>query len=71
MSISPKTAANGNRPLTRRAYSPKSVATEIDVSRTTVFNLIREGKLKAVKLGHRTLIMADELERFVNQLEAA
>jgi excisionase family DNA binding protein len=64
-------AANDALGAHRRAYSPKSVAKEIDVSRTTVFNLIREGKLKAVKLGHRTLIMADELDRFVNQLEAA
>jgi excisionase family DNA binding protein len=64
-------AANDALAVHRRAYSPKSVAKEIDVSRTTVFNLIRSGRLKAVKLGHRTLIMADELDRFVSQLEAA
>lgn len=41
------------------------------ISRSTIFNLIRDGKLKAVKVGARTLIRSDDLATFIARLPDA
>ena len=41
------------------------------LGRTTLYSLIADGKLDARKSGARTLIMADSVQRFVNELEPA
>ncbi len=43
-------------------------ANELSVGRTTIYALIRTGRIRAVKLGRRTLIHVDELRRFVAEL---
>ncbi|RIH83496.1 DNA binding domain, excisionase family [Meiothermus luteus] len=45
------------------AYGPKELASLLGVHPNTVFRLIRRGELRAVKLGHRTVIPRAELER--------
>ena len=52
------------------AYGVESAAKLLGVGRTTVFELIRTGKLKAVKLGGRTLIPDAALRDFVASLPA-
>lgn len=52
----------------RLLYSVDGVAEQLSVGRTTVYSLIRAGRLRSVKVGDRTLVARDELERFVGDL---
>jgi excisionase family DNA binding protein len=48
-------------------YSPEEIAEQFNLKPGTVRKWIREGKLKAVKLGHLWRIREDDLNNFVNQ----
>jgi len=50
------------------AHSVENAAALLDVGRTTVFELIRTGRLRAVKLGGRTLIPDAALRDFLATL---
>lgn len=50
------------------AYSPSQVAQLLNVGRTTVFALIRDGKLRARKLGARTLVAHADVLRLLDEL---
>jgi excisionase family DNA binding protein len=51
----------------RLAYSIKEVRKVADVSRSMLYREISEGKLRAVKRGHRTLILAADLRDWIAQ----
>lgn len=48
------------------AYSIREAVAATSIGRTTLFDHISHGRLRAVKVGGRTLIPAKELERFIN-----
>lgn len=50
---------------------PEDVARVLGVSRTTVFELIRAGRLRSVKIGHLRRVSANALAEFVAALDAA
>jgi excisionase family DNA binding protein len=41
----------------------------LGIGRTTLYELIADGKIKTVKIGRRTLIPDEELQRFVATLQ--
>ncbi|MDP2874571.1 MAG: helix-turn-helix domain-containing protein [Holophaga sp.] len=49
------------------AYCVENTAKVLGIGRTFVFQLIKEGKLKAVKIGRRTLIPVVEAEAFLSR----
>ena len=53
------------RPL---RWDPVGAAHQLGVSRSTIHELIRRGKLRALKDGHRTYIADSELQRYVAEL---
>ena len=53
-------AAASGMPL---AYQVKPFCQLAGISRTTFYELLKSGKIKAMKLGGRTLIPRDEAER--------
>jgi excisionase family DNA binding protein len=55
-------------PLRKIGYGIDEFAAAADVGRDQVYKAIRSGKLKAVKWGRRTIIPAEEGERFIAQL---
>lgn len=63
----PITAAGGDLPL---LVSPTRAAHELAISRWSVYQLMREGRLRAVQYGRRKMIRRQELERFICELEA-
>jgi excisionase family DNA binding protein len=51
-------------------YSLPDAWATLGVSRSTLYELIAAGDIQAVKVGRRTLIRHDELERYVQSLPA-
>jgi excisionase family DNA binding protein len=49
-----------------RAYSIAEACAIAGIRRTTLYNNIRAGKLRAIKIGSRTLILAPDLYRWLD-----
>lgn len=54
--------SNYHQPL---AYSVNDACRISSIGRTRIYELIKNGQLKAVKIGRRTLIDAESLKRLV------
>ena len=52
----------------RLAFSVAEAAVEAGVGRDHIYGAIRDGRLEARKLGRRTLITYDALQKFLNGL---
>jgi Helix-turn-helix domain len=50
-------------------YSIPDVMAATDAGRTTVYRAIQSGELVARKRGRRTIILADDLRRWLNSLK--
>ena len=48
--------------------TPQEVADEFDISLTTVYNLLRSGKLPGFKIGKKWFILREKVEMMVYQL---
>ena len=59
----PKAEPLTTPPGDRLAYSVKQFAATISLSQATVWRLIKEDKIRVVKIGGRTLIPADQIGR--------
>ncbi len=53
-------------PIERQGLRIEEAAHALGCGRTTVFKLIRDGRLRVVKLGTRTVIPRSEIERLFN-----
>jgi hypothetical protein len=53
---------------TPRAYSVAEFCSTYAVGRSIAFELIAAGKLKAHKLGHKTIVLADDAEEWLRSL---
>lgn len=50
-----------NNSLNKLAYSVKQTCEVSSLGRTSIYALIAEGKLKVIRIGGRTLILAESL----------
>lgn len=57
-----------NHESTRLALSVAEAAQQANVCRDKIYEAIRTGDLKAKKAGRRTLVMADDLRRYLDSL---
>jgi excisionase family DNA binding protein len=48
-----------------RAYNPDAFAQVVGLGRTTVYQLIRDGQIRSIKIGRRRLIPAEEVDRLL------
>ncbi len=56
------------RPIPAAAYSVEEAAQALTLGRTYTFKLIKEGKLRAIKAGRRTLIPVTEVQAFLARM---
>lgn len=49
-----------------KLVSAKEVLTRVSIGKTLLWKTIREGRLETVKIGRRTLITEDSLERLIS-----
>lgn len=56
--------------MSKILYNIDEAVAATSIGRTTLYELIREGKIKIVKVGRRSLIHVDELQRFAAKLMA-
>ena len=56
---------------TALAYRISELAPLIGVGRSTIYRLIGEGQLRAMKIGHRTVVCGESVRRFLAELPAA
>lgn len=47
--------------------NPDRAAAHLGLGRTTTYRLIREGKLRSVKVGRRRLVPTEEIARFLRE----
>jgi excisionase family DNA binding protein len=52
------------------AYNIAEACSVARTSRTALYEAIRSGALRAVKRGRRTLILADDMRRYIESLPA-
>ena len=55
--------------VTRRAFKPGEVAIQLGVSERYVWTLIESGDLLAIPLAGRKMVLAEDLESFINRLK--
>jgi len=55
----------------RIAHTIPDACEATGLSRTTLYSLIKEGRLKPRKCGNRTLILHEDLKRFIESLPVA
>jgi excisionase family DNA binding protein len=59
-------------PLPNRAlYSVQETQTLINVSHATIYRLFASGRLAALKVGARTMVPAESIARFLDELPKA
>ena len=51
-------------------YTVPHAAAVLDLSKTTVWNMIRDGELESIKVRNRRMITRAELERYIAALAA-
>ena len=52
--------------MERLAYSINDTAKALSLGRTSIYAMIADGRLEAIKLGRRTLIKAESVRRLVS-----
>lgn len=57
--------------MTRLLHPIPDAVEILGVGRSTLYTLIANGEIETVKIGRRTLIAHDELERYVKRLTQA
>ena len=54
--------------MTKAAYSIKEAMSEIGIGRTKLYEEIAAGRLTPRKIGTKTIILAEDLTRYLNAL---
>jgi excisionase family DNA binding protein len=60
-----------NYPLTKAAYGVPEAVAVLSIGRTSLYELIKTGRLKATKCGRRTLFLAPDIAAFLSNLPPA
>jgi len=65
------TAQANRETVERQGYNVRESARIVGVGRTTMHKMIREGRIRPVKIGARTIIPKSEIDRLLNGTDDA
>jgi excisionase family DNA binding protein len=54
--------------MSKRAYQIKEAENALGIGKTKIYELLKTGQLRSVKVGGRRLIPADSIEKFLQEL---
>jgi excisionase family DNA binding protein len=57
--------------LLKAAYAVSEATTVLSIGKTALYELVKNGRLKPVKLGRKTLFLASDLARLLEELRGA
>jgi excisionase family DNA binding protein len=57
--------------LQKAAYAVSEATTVLSIGKTALYELVKNGRLKPVKLGRKTLFLASDLARLLEELRGA
>lgn len=57
--------------IPKMAYSIQELVQGLGIGRTKLYALLRQGRLKAIRIDKRTLVAAQDLDAFIDSLRAA
>jgi excisionase family DNA binding protein len=60
-----RTTKRQTPPIERLAYSPGELAKAIGISKTYAYTLVRNGRIKSIRVGSRWLVPVREVEAFL------
>jgi excisionase family DNA binding protein len=49
-------------------YTPKDLMQKLYINRNLVYELLRTGKIKSIRIGKQYRISKEELEKFINSM---
>jgi excisionase family DNA binding protein len=55
--------------ISRVALAMEEAATSLGISRTSIYQLAKEGKIQVVKIGRRTLVPVSEVDALMARLQ--
>lgn len=55
----------------RIAYSIDEVAARFGVTKRHIFRLIQRGEMRRVKIGRKAMVLAEDLEAYIDRLRSA
>ena len=55
----------------KAAYAVSEATTVLSIGKTALYELVKNGRLKPVKLGRKTLFLASDLARLLEELRGA
>ena len=57
--------------MQKHAYSIKEAMHELGIGRSKLYAEIKEGKIEIRKIGRKSIILADELQKYLNSLPSS
>jgi excisionase family DNA binding protein len=57
--------------LLKAAYAVSEATAVLSIGKTALYGLVKDGRLKPVKLGKKTLFLASDLARLLDELKSA
>lgn len=65
--IDGRTGSSQHIMRTKRCYTVDEVSEETTLSKATIRNMIKDGRLEVKRLGRRVVVLSEELDRFLSK----
>ena len=66
---SPNATSKAPQPIGRLAYDVEETAALLSLGRTSIYGLVQIGRLRATKIGRRTVFLASDIMAFLADLQ--
>jgi len=57
-------------PVEKEGYTTKELAQRLNISRVTIYRLVKTGKLHPILFGTKLIFLKDDIDRFIKEEQA-